>query len=128
MREKQIYENEMSRLQKEAFAAAEKARFLREAKEEEVKRKRELAKAKRVKRMLEAAFDGDNDEMKTIVQEVEKADDEANIKRNEIGMITRKLHMMEIIECADKNDYSALSEASAGGNVETIKFLIEKGL
>ena len=59
---------------------------------------------------------------------VEKADDEANIKRNEIGMITRKLHMMEIIECADKNDYSALSEASAGGNVETIKFLIEKGL
>jgi len=128
--EKQIYENEMSRLQKEAFAAAEKAeqaRFLREAKEEEDKRKRELAKAKRVKRMLEAAFDGDNDEMKAIVQEVEKADDEANIKRNEIGMITRKLHMMEIIECADKNDYSALSEASAGGNVETIKFLIEKG-
>ena len=43
---------------------------MREAKEEEDKRKRELAKAKRVKRMLEAAFDGDNDEMKAIVQEV----------------------------------------------------------
>ena len=43
---------------------------MREAKEEEEKRKKELAKEKRVKRMLEAAFDGDYDEIKAIVKEV----------------------------------------------------------
>jgi len=131
LREKrQKYENEMSRLQEEAYAAAakaEQARFLREAKEEEEKRKKELAKEKRVKRMLEAAFDGDYDEIKAIVKEVEAADNEARIGRNEVGMITRKLHMMEIVECTDKNNYSALSEASAGGNTDSIKFLIDRG-
>ena len=36
--------------------------------------------------------------------------------------------MMEIVECTDKNNYSALSEASAGGNTDSIKFLIDRGL
>ena len=45
---------------------------MREAKEEEEKRKKELAKEKRIKRMLEAAFDGDYDEIQAIVKEVVK--------------------------------------------------------
>lgn len=41
-----------------------------EARKEAEERKRRAEEKKRIKRMLEAAFDGDVDEMKTILQEV----------------------------------------------------------
>ena len=46
----------------------EQAEKERQKEEDERKRKRELAK--RRKRMLEASFDGDNDEINTILKEV----------------------------------------------------------
>jgi len=46
----------------------EKAEKLRQKEEEERRRKRE--EKQRMKRMLEAAFDGDTDEMATILKEV----------------------------------------------------------
>ena len=46
----------------------EQAEKERQKEEEERKRKREMAK--RRKRMLEAAFDGDNDEINTVLKEV----------------------------------------------------------
>ena len=46
----------------------EQAEKERQKEEEERKRKREMAK--RRKRMLEAAFDGDNDEINTVIKEV----------------------------------------------------------
>ena len=34
---------------------------------------------------------------------------------------------MELIECSDANDNTALSEAAAGGAQESIRYLLEKG-
>jgi len=34
---------------------------------------------------------------------------------------------MAVVECQDANDYTPLSEAGSGGNVDAITFLIQRG-
>ena len=46
----------------------------RQMKKEEEERKRRAAEVKRRKRILEAAFDGDNDEINTVLKEVRCSD------------------------------------------------------
>ncbi|XP_034275966.1 IQ motif and ankyrin repeat domain-containing protein 1 isoform X5 [Pantherophis guttatus] len=72
LKERQEYEELMDRLQKEAFVALvrreqEEAEQARKKEEEEKKKQRE--EQQRKKRMLEAAFEGDVEEMKAILKE-----------------------------------------------------------
>ncbi|XP_071965660.1 IQ motif and ankyrin repeat domain-containing protein 1-like [Antedon mediterranea] len=129
-KEKVDYEELMERLEKEAFVAMvkkeqERAELERE-KEEEIRRKKK-AELKRRKRFLEAAFDGDTDELQIIVQEVEDEHKKSNIGSDVIGQAVRSRDLLNIINCEDANGNTALSEAAGGGNADTIRYLIEKG-
>ncbi|XP_002731762.2 IQ motif and ankyrin repeat domain-containing protein 1-like [Saccoglossus kowalevskii] len=103
----------------------ELAEIEREKEEEERRRKREAAK--RRKRMLEAAFDGDNDEILQVLKEVDQEDTKMGIKNDDIGRTIRAKHQLEMVDCTDANNNTPLSEAGGGGHADTIKLLLEKG-
>ncbi|XP_070557089.1 IQ motif and ankyrin repeat domain-containing protein 1-like [Ptychodera flava] len=129
-KQKEDYEAEMERLEKEAFLAIvkreqEQAAREREKEEEERRRKREAIK--RRKRILEAAFDGDNDEITQVLKEVDQEDTKNGVKNDSIGRTIRARHQLEMVDCADANNNTPLSEAASGGHADTIKMLLEKG-
>lgn len=130
-KEKEDYDELMDKLEKEAFVKMvkmeqEKAEQQRLKEEEERKKKRE--EKQRMKRMLEAAFDGDVDEMSQILKEVVAADDKYGVGKDDvIGRALREKHIMNVIECEDANENTPVSEASSGGHIEAIKFLLERG-
>ncbi|XP_027713510.1 putative IQ motif and ankyrin repeat domain-containing protein homolog [Vombatus ursinus] len=73
IKEKEEYTALMDQLQKEAFLAMvkrEQEEARREREKEEEQRRRRLEEQKRRKRMLEAAFEGDVEEMKAVLKEV----------------------------------------------------------
>lgn len=127
---KKDYEDEIEKIQRDAFVSmvkAEQEAAEREYAREEEERRRKKEETKRRTRMLEAAFEGEVDEMKNILNEVKKMDDEAGVINDEIGRVIRRSHQMAVINCQDPNDNTPLSEAAAGGSVEAILFLIERG-
>jgi len=127
---KKDYESLMEQVEKEAYASvvrAEQERAEKEREKAEEERKELKEKQKRVKRMLEAAFDGDVSEMDAVLTEVVKVDDKNRVKRDEMGQIVRRMHILDLVECADLNDNTALSEAATGGSTDAIKFLVERG-
>ncbi|KAL3869152.1 hypothetical protein ACJMK2_041866 [Sinanodonta woodiana] len=129
-KEKMVYDELMDKLEKEAFVKLvkmeqEAAEKLRQKEEEERRRKRE--EAARKKRVLEAAFEGDTDIIISVLNEVSGLDDKNGIGHDVIGRNLRNKHLMNIVECDDANGNTPLSEAASGGNVDTIKMLIEKG-
>lgn len=129
-KEKQDYDDLIDRLEKEAYvqvARMQQEEVERAHQKEEEERRRRREDMKRRKRMLEAAFDGDEDEIKAVLKEVEKCDDEAGIGHDSIGLVKRKKHLQDMIDCEDPNGNTPLSEASGGGSVSTIKMLIEMG-
>jgi len=129
-RNQKEYEKKLAEIQKKAFAmmvkaeqeAAEKERI-----EYEEKRKAERLVLKQKKRVLEAAFDGDIASIQAVLNEVKDLDDQKKVANDQMGQITRRLHLLEFVECCDANDNSALSEASSGGSCEAIEFLIQQG-
>nr|XP_022312740.1 putative IQ motif and ankyrin repeat domain-containing protein [Crassostrea virginica] len=129
-KEKQEYEDLMDKLEKEAFLQLvkmeqEKAEKERQKEEEERRRKRE--EAKRKKRMLEAAFEGDIEEIENILKEVKTLDDQKGVGTDAIGLAIRNKHLMNVVECEDANENTPLSEAANGGDPKTIQLLLDKG-
>lgn len=129
-KEKEEYEELMEKLEKEAFlhmVKMEQEEAERRQQKEDEERRRKKEEQKRIKRMLEAAFDGDLDQMKDILKEVSDLDDKNGIGTDVIGRALRTKHMMSMIDCKDANDNTALSEAANGGHADAIKFLLERG-
>ncbi|XP_060538151.1 IQ motif and ankyrin repeat domain-containing protein 1 isoform X3 [Pantherophis guttatus] len=130
LKERQEYEELMDRLQKEAFVALvrreqEEAEQARKKEEEEKKKQRE--EQQRKKRMLEAAFEGDVEEMKAILKEVADLDTKIGVGTDEKGKVVRLQHLLNMVDCTDANGNTPLSEASGGGHPEAIRMLIENG-
>ncbi|XP_067909710.1 IQ motif and ankyrin repeat domain-containing protein 1-like [Heterodontus francisci] len=130
LKEKENYEELMEQLQREAFVALvkkEQEAAAREREKEEKERKRRQEEQKRRTRMLEAAFEGDVDEMKALLKEVSELDSKNGVGNDEMGKVIRQRHQLTLTECTDAHGNTPLSEASGGGHPEAIKFLIEKG-
>jgi len=97
----------------------------RNKEEEERRRKREEIKLRKI--ILEAAFDGDLGEIK---QQIKKGEDRLRNSSQLTGEFIERcmaMYKTKLIECSDANENTMLSEASAGGNVETIKYLLQNG-
>ncbi|XP_035671647.1 putative IQ motif and ankyrin repeat domain-containing protein isoform X1 [Branchiostoma floridae] len=129
-KEKEDYLELMEKLEREAFVKLvkmEQAKAEEERLRMEEERRRLREEAKRRKRLLEAAFDGDNDEIITILKEVEELDNKNNVPNDMMGRALRAKHILNMVECEDANNNTPLSEAAGGGQATTIKLLIEKG-
>ncbi|XP_032078257.1 putative IQ motif and ankyrin repeat domain-containing protein LOC642574 homolog [Thamnophis elegans] len=130
LKERREYEELMDRLQKEAFVALvrrEQEEAERERKKEEEERRKQREEQQRRKRMLEAAFEGDVEEMKAILKEVADLDTKAGVGTDEKGKVVRLQHLLNMVDCTDANGNTPLSEASGGGHPEAIRMLIESG-
>ncbi|XP_029140208.1 putative IQ motif and ankyrin repeat domain-containing protein LOC642574 homolog [Protobothrops mucrosquamatus] len=130
LKQQREYEELMDRLQKEAFVALvkreqEEAERARKKEEEEKKQQRE--EQQRRKRMLEAAFEGDVEEMKAVLKEVADLDTKNSVGIDEKGKVVRLQHLLNMVDCTDANGNTPLSEASGGGHPEAIRMLIENG-
>lgn len=120
---KEQYEQMMDRLEKEAFlhmVRMEQDKAAKEREREENERRKRREEAKRVKRFLEAAFDGDNSEIESILGEVAKLHSSSGE-----GIVAR--FQYKLVECSDANNNTPLSEAAAGGHADTINLLVTKG-
>ncbi|XP_072855630.2 IQ motif and ankyrin repeat domain-containing protein 1 isoform X2 [Pogona vitticeps] len=130
LKERQEYNELMERLQREAFVALvkrEQEEAERERKREEEEKRKQREEQHRRKRMLEAAFDGDVEEMKAILKEVANLDTQNGVGTDEKGKAVRLQHRLNIVDCTDANGNTPLSEASGGGHPEAIRMLIENG-
>jgi len=131
IKEKKDYELLIENLQKEAWldiVRREQEEENKRREKEDSERRRKAQEKKWIKTFLEAAFDGELQDLKKILKEVEENirnicsnDDPETLKRK------IKRTRMKFIECEDANANSALSEASAGGDLETVTFLVENG-
>ncbi|XP_033122921.1 putative IQ motif and ankyrin repeat domain-containing protein [Anneissia japonica] len=129
-KEKTDYDELMEKLEREAYVTMvkkeqERAELEREKEEEE--RRRKKAELKRRKRFLEAAFDGEKDELQIILQEIEEENNMRKLGRDVIGQAVRSRNLLNMIECEDANGNTPLSEAAGGGHADTIRFLIDRG-
>uniref|UniRef100_A0ABM5GDB1 IQ motif and ankyrin repeat domain-containing protein 1 isoform X5 n=1 Tax=Pogona vitticeps TaxID=103695 RepID=A0ABM5GDB1_9SAUR len=130
LKERQEYNELMECLQREAFVALvkrEQEEAERERKREEEEKRKQREEQYRRKRMLEAAFDGDVEEMKAILKEVANLDTQNGVGTDEKGKAVRLQHRLNIVDCTDANGNTPLSEASGGGHPEAIRMLIENG-
>ena len=129
-KEKEDYEELMKKLEHEALMKIVKMQqeeLEREHQKEEEERRRKREAAKRIKRILEAAFDGDNDEIELVLKEVADLDTKNGIGNDTIGKALRAKHQMAMVECTDANDNTPLSEAANGGHASTLRLLLERG-
>ncbi|XP_054841200.1 IQ motif and ankyrin repeat domain-containing protein 1 [Eublepharis macularius] len=130
LKERQEYNELMERLQREAFVALvrrEQEEAERERKKEEEAKQKQREEQQRKRRMLEAAFDGDVEEMKAVLQEVEDLDTKNGIGTDEKGKTIRLRNLINMVECTDANGNTPLSEAAGGGHPLAIQMLIENG-
>lgn len=127
---KQEYDELMDKIQKEAWlklVQMEREEAEKERQKEEEERRKRKEEAKRRSRILEAAFDGDNDEILAVLDEAYEEDS----KRSDLSepvrqsLITR--HQLALVDCEDANSNTPLSEAAGGGHVDTIQLLIQRG-
>ncbi|XP_065184286.1 IQ motif and ankyrin repeat domain-containing protein 1-like [Sycon ciliatum] len=133
---KQQYKDEMDGIEKEAWRQI----MLREQKEAEEQRQREAEErrkrreeANRQKRMLEAAFDGDLEDIAKLFKEVEsvatveaKAKSKDGLTRDQMNSYVRN-RQTKLADCEDANKNTPLSEAAAGGSTEAIQVLLKYG-
>lgn len=123
-RKEEEYNNLMEKLQREAYiemVKLEQERAEKERQREEERRRREREEAKRAKRMLEAAFDGEDREIRAILDEVLRLHDPSSPP----ALVARATHKM--VECRDPHGNTPLSEAGAGGHCSTVQLLVELG-
>ncbi|KAI0224680.1 putative IQ motif and ankyrin repeat domain-containing protein [Lamellibrachia satsuma] len=129
-KEKKEYEELMDKLERDAYvqlAKMEREQAEREQQAKDKERRRKIEEKKRKKRMLEAAFDGDLNEIKNVLKEVEELDNKNEVPQDRVGKAKRERHLLDLIECEDANGNTALSEAASGGDTDTIKFLADRG-
>uniref|UniRef100_A0A8C4TBX0 Uncharacterized protein n=1 Tax=Erpetoichthys calabaricus TaxID=27687 RepID=A0A8C4TBX0_ERPCA len=129
-KKKQEYKEIMDRLQKEAFVEMvrrEQQLAEQERRKLEEERKKKLEEEKRNKRFLDAAFEGEVGEILAILKEVAELDLKNGTLSDDTRMLQRLRNRLNIINCADANGNTPLSEAAAGGHPEAITLLIENG-
>ncbi|KAF7247573.1 hypothetical protein EG68_09990 [Paragonimus skrjabini miyazakii] len=127
---KKAYEAQIEELSKQAYLKmVEKYR-----REQEEKRQKEEQEKERIrianyrkKCMLEYAFEGSVTEMKMLLQQVMDEDLQSGLGDDDIERAIKVRHIQELIECADANGNSALSEACIGGCIQAVQFLIDQG-
>ncbi|RMZ98042.1 hypothetical protein BpHYR1_024880 [Brachionus plicatilis] len=122
--EKKELDEKLAKLEQEAYIQMIKLEQEREEKkrlkrlhEKEMKRKNDLRK----KKFMDAAYDGSLQEMKFIVSDFER---ELDSMEEKFDPGKRKQAILNLIDCKDSNNNSALSEAAAGGSAEVCKFLL----
>jgi ankyrin repeat protein len=130
--EKNDLNEKLTKLEQEAFIQMikmeqqrEEKKRLKMLKEKQLKKKRDA----RRKKFLEAAYDGNLQEMKFLINDLEKELDELSREADNKEIIDdakRKQAVLGLINSKDMNNNSALSEASAGGSVETCLFLLKQ--
>ena len=103
-------EEEMEMLRRQAYQAEveyerKQAAKRRQAQMEEAKRRK--AEAKMRKDLLEAAYDGENEDLEELMEKGRKI-------------------FKDVVEVADANNNTMLSEAAAGGHAATIRLLLER--
>ncbi|XP_057312244.1 IQ motif and ankyrin repeat domain-containing protein 1-like isoform X2 [Hydractinia symbiolongicarpus] len=127
--EKQEYEDMIEQIQKKAWLdiieQQRKEDEEKRLKEEEERRKRRQ-ELKWRKDILTAAFDGELDEIKKILELVEENCKTSSLTGPALQNSIQR-YRMSLIECKDANDNCALSEASAGGDPGTVLFFIQNG-
>ncbi|XP_069077025.1 IQ motif and ankyrin repeat domain-containing protein 1 isoform X1 [Pleurodeles waltl] len=138
-KDRQEYQELMDRLQKEvkerlitaqAFVAMvkrEQEEAERQRQKDEEERRKKIEEQRRKKRILEAAFDGDVDEILAVLKEVSDLDTKNGIGYDERGKAVRLRNQLNMVDCTDANGNTPLSEAASGGHPEAIKLLIERG-
>ncbi|XP_069847667.1 IQ motif and ankyrin repeat domain-containing protein 1-like isoform X2 [Dipodomys merriami] len=128
--ERREYLEEMEKLQREAYLAVvrreqEAARRQREQEEAAERARREELQRRR--RLLEAAFDGDLNEIQAVLKEVEQLLTREGVGHDEAGKAKRLLRRVALVECEDSHGNTPLSEAAAGGQPLAIQLLAELG-
>ncbi|KAF5398316.1 hypothetical protein PHET_08478 [Paragonimus heterotremus] len=122
---KRAYEAQIEELSKQAYLKmVEKYR-----REQEKKRQKEHIRTVnyRKKCMLDYAFEGSVTEMKMLLQQVMDENLQGGLGDDDIERAIKVRHIQELIECADANGNSALSEACIGGCIQAVQFLIDQG-
>ncbi|XP_032896374.1 IQ motif and ankyrin repeat domain-containing protein 1 [Amblyraja radiata] len=128
--EREQYEETMEKLEREAYVALvkrEQEAAAREREKEEQERRRKQEQQQRRVRMLEAAFEGDVEEMQSILKEVSELDTRDGVAFDAMGQVMRQRHQLDMTDCTDVHGSTPLSEAAGGGHPDAIQFLIEKG-
>ncbi|XP_062374929.1 IQ motif and ankyrin repeat domain-containing protein 1-like isoform X2 [Sardina pilchardus] len=129
-KEKKEYEDLMDRLEKEAFVALvrrEQEEAERERMKEEDERRQKKEEQRLRKRLLEAAFDGEEEEILAVLREVTERDTNQGVGFDEGGKRLRVLSQLRMINCTDANGNTPLSEGAGGGHPEVITMLLERG-
>nr|XP_015212678.1 PREDICTED: putative IQ motif and ankyrin repeat domain-containing protein LOC642574 homolog isoform X1 [Lepisosteus oculatus]XP_015212679.1 PREDICTED: putative IQ motif and ankyrin repeat domain-containing protein LOC642574 homolog isoform X1 [Lepisosteus oculatus] len=137
-RERKKYEELMDQLQKESLSEGVLQAFLalvrreqeeaeRERKREEEERKRRQEEQRRRTRLLEAAFEGEAEEILAVLKEVSDLETKQGVGFDEAGRRQRLLSQLRIISSTDAHGNTALSEAAGGGQSEIITLLMERG-
>ncbi|CAB1343386.1 unnamed protein product [Coregonus sp. 'balchen'] len=128
--EKCVYPEKCVLIGLQAFVALVR----REQEEDERKRKKDEDERKRKKeekllrtRLLEAAFDGEAEEVLAILKEVSDRDTKRGLGLDEAGKHQRLLNQLCMINITDANGNTAVSEAAGGGQPEVITLLVESG-
>jgi Skp family chaperone for outer membrane proteins len=114
------YDEMMEKLQREAYVQMvklERQRAEAERMWKSEERQKQKEQAQRISRMLEAAFEGDTIVIKSILEEVRQL-----WREHSDGVITR--HQYLLVQCTDANENSPISEAAAGGDIDTIRLLL----
>ena len=102
----------------------------RKAREKEAKRRRDA----RRKRFLEAAYDGNVQELKFLVDDLERELENNNSAaaaaaagEETMDESKKRQAVLDLYDARDMNNNSALSEAAAGGSAETCSWLLRNG-
>ncbi|KAI6660584.1 IQ motif and ankyrin repeat domain-containing protein [Oopsacas minuta] len=124
---KQEYDDLMDKLQHEAYlhmVRMEREEIERQVERDGRERRRKQEITRRKKRMLDAAFEGDTDEIEHILKE-SKEQYISEGGANDSFLLQRVEHLL--VECTDANGNTPLSEAAAGGSIAAVALLIELG-
>ncbi|KAG8515392.1 putative IQ motif and ankyrin repeat domain-containing protein [Galemys pyrenaicus] len=128
--EHRAFLEQMEKQQQEAFLALvrlEQAAAQRRREEQEAAGRRRREEQQRRGRLLEAAFDGNLDEIRAVLQEAEEALAREGVGHDEAGALRRSQQRVALVDCADCNGNTPLSEAAAGGQALAIQLLAELG-
>jgi hypothetical protein len=128
-KEKVDLDEKLKRLEQEAYVQMikmeqerEEKKRLKKLKEKQLKQKREQRK----KKFLEAAYDGNLQDLKFLINDLEKELDELAREDKSLDNARKKQAILALYDCKDMNGNSALSEAAAGGDADVCKFLLSQ--
>jgi hypothetical protein len=129
-KEKKDLDEKLVKLERDAFLQVikmeqerEEKKRMKYLKEKMLRQKREARK----KKFLDAAYDGNLQELNFLISDLEKELDTlaADQPQTALDNGVRKQTILNLLDGKDSNDNTALSEASAGGSIEVIKFLLK---